>query len=100
VDKAWLGSLFFEEMHDTGLIGMILFLWVIVDLGRRAWRVLATPGRSSGRTAVGALSAGVLVMLIAYQITDASTLAFTWIQFGLMAAALRIAESRSKAVPL
>ena len=100
VDKAWLGSLFFEEMHDTGLIGMILFLWVIVDLGRRAWRVLATPGRSSGRTAVGALSAGVLVMLIAYQITDASTLALTWIQFGLMAAALRIAESRSKAVPL
>jgi hypothetical protein len=95
VDKAWLGSLFFGVMHDTGLIGMALFLWLIVELGRRAWRVLAAPVRAPASTAVGALGAGVLVMLIAYQFTDASTLAFTWVQFGLMAAALRIAEVRS-----
>jgi hypothetical protein len=93
VDKAWLGSFFFEAMHDTGLIGITLLLWLILELGRRAWRVLAAPLRSTARTPVGALSAGLLVMLIAYQFTDASKLAFTWIQFGLMAAALRIAES-------
>ena len=46
-------------------------------------------------TAVGALSAGGLVMLIAYQLTDASTLGFTWIHFGVLAAAVRIAGASS-----
>ena len=92
VDNAWLGSLFFGIMHDTGVIGMGLYLWLIFSLGRRAWRILAAPVRASTNTAVGALSAGVLVMLIAYQFTDASTLAFTWVQFGLLVAALRVAE--------
>jgi O-antigen ligase len=100
VDKAWLGSLFFQVAHDTGLIGMALFLWLIVELGRRAWRVLAAPVRTPASTTVGALSAGVLVMLIAYQFTDASTLAFTWIHFGLLAAALGIAEGRSAGLRL
>jgi hypothetical protein len=90
VGQAWLGSFFFRVVHDTGIIGMFILGWFFVNLSRRAWRVLAS--RRTGSTAVGALFAGVLVMLIAYQFTDASTLAFTWIQFGLMAAALRVAE--------
>jgi len=93
LDNAWLGSFFFGIVHDTGAIGMILFLWLIVTLGRRAWRILTAPVHAAATTAVGALSAGVLVMLITYQFTDASTLAFTWIQFGLLVAALRVAES-------
>jgi len=36
------------------------------------------------------------VMLIAYQLTDASTLGFTWIHFGMLAAAVRIAGSASR----
>src|ERR1022692_1974568 len=95
VDKAWLGSLFVGIMHDTGLIGIGIFIWFTVELGRRAWRVLAAPVRAPARTAVGALSAGVLVFLIAYQFTDASTFALTWVQFGLMGVALRLAEVRS-----
>jgi len=96
VDKAWLGSLLVGIMHDTGLVGIAIFVWFIFVLGRRAWRVLFAPVRLPARTAVGALSAGVLVMLIAYQFTDASTFAFTWIQFGLLAAALRIAEDQPR----
>jgi len=99
LDNAWLGSFFFGIVHDTGVIGMILFLWLLVELGRRVRRVLAAPVRAPATTAVGALSAGVVVMLIAYQFTDASTLAFTWIQFGLLVAALRIAEDRSASLP-
>jgi branched-subunit amino acid transport protein AzlD len=92
VDNAWLGSYFFGIVHDTGMIGMIVFLWFLISLGRRAWRVLAAPARGPTTTAVGALCAAVMVMLIAYQFTDASTLAFTWIHYGMLAAALRIAE--------
>ena len=34
-------------------------------------------------------------MLIAYQLTDASNLAFTWIQLGLLAASVRIIKGDS-----
>jgi hypothetical protein len=95
VDTAWLGSFFFGIVHDTGVIGILIFLWLIFELARRVWPVLTAPVRGSATTTVGALSAGVIVMLIAYQFTDASTLAFTWIQFGLLVAALRVAEDRS-----
>jgi O-Antigen ligase len=95
VDRAWLGSLFVGIVHDTGLVGMAIFVCFAIALGRRAWRVIAGSVRSASRTAVGALFAGLLVLLIAYQFTDASTFAFTWIEFGLMASGLRIAESYS-----
>jgi hypothetical protein len=90
VGEAWLGSLFFRVVHDTGIIGMFFFGWFMIDLGRRAWRVLWA--RGSTDVAVGALLSCAIVMVIAYQLTDASTLAFTWIHLGLLAAGIRIAE--------
>jgi hypothetical protein len=90
VGQAWLGSFFFRIVHDTGIIGMTLVGWFIMNLGRRAWRVLLM--RTSTSTAVGALLAGSIVMLIAYQLTDASTLAFTWIHLGLLSVGVRVAE--------
>jgi O-antigen ligase/polysaccharide polymerase Wzy-like membrane protein len=95
---AWLGNLFLRVIHDTGIVGMIVFGWFLIELGRGAWRVLGSSVRSQVSTAVGALSAGGLVMLIAYQLTDASNLAFTWIHFGILAAAVRIAGAGSPAV--
>jgi hypothetical protein len=93
VGEAWLGSFFFRVVHDTGIIGMFFLGWFFVNLGRRAWRALSV--RTSTNTAIGALLAGALVLLIAYQLTDASTLAFMWIHIGLLAAAVRIAEADS-----
>jgi hypothetical protein len=90
VGQAWLGSLFFRVVHDTGVVGMVLLGWFILNLARRAWRILLL--RKSTYTGVGALLAGAVVMVIAYQLTDASTLAFTWIQLGLLATGVRIAE--------
>jgi hypothetical protein len=98
VDRAWLGSLFVGIMHDTGFIGFLIFMWFTVLLFWRAWRVLGAPVRAPSRTAVGALAAGALVLLIAYQFTDASTFAFSWIQFGLLAVALRVAGDRSESL--
>jgi hypothetical protein len=92
---AWLDNLFIRVIHDTGIVGMIVFAWFLVELGRRAWRVLGSSSHNQASTAVGALSAGGLVMLIAYQLTDASTLGFTWIHFGVLAAAVRIAGASS-----
>ena len=93
VGQAWLGSFFFRVMHDTGIVGTVLLGWFIVNLGRRAWRILLK--RRSTYTGVGALLAGTVVMVIAYQLTDASTLAFTWVHVGLLATGVRIAEAES-----
>ena len=41
VGQAWLGSFFFRVMHDTGIVGTVLLGWFIVNLGRRAWRILS-----------------------------------------------------------
>jgi hypothetical protein len=71
-------------------VGMLLLGWFMINLGRRAWRVFSIG--TSSNTAIGALMAGALVLLIAYQVTDASTLAFMWIHLGLLAAAVRVAE--------
>ena len=89
---AWLGSLFVRIVHDTGFVGLAVYFWFLFHLGRRAWRILSSPSRSETDIAVGALSAGVIVMLMAYQLTDASSLAFTWIHFGMLASALGFAE--------
>lgn len=91
--EAWLGTLFFRIVHDTGVVGMVFLGWFIINLGRRAWRLLSLD--DSPYVGVGALLAGAVVMLIAYQLTDASTLAFTWIHLGLLAVGIRIAEHDS-----
>jgi O-antigen ligase len=95
VGPAWLDNLFIRIIHDTGIVGMTVFGWFMIALGRGAWRVLTSSLHDQASTAVGALSAGALVMLIAYQLTDASTLGFTWIHLGVLAAAVRIAGAGS-----
>jgi O-antigen ligase len=97
VGPAWLDNLVIRVIHDTGIVGMIAFGWFLTELGRRAWRVLKSPAlHDPSSMAVGALSAGGLVLLIAYQLTDASTLGFTWIHFGMLAAAVQIVGSASR----
>jgi O-antigen ligase len=91
VGDAWLGTLAFRILHDTGLLGSVFLGWFVLNLARRVWRVQRQ--RTSKDLAVGALSAGAVVMLIAYQLTDASTLAFTWVHLGLLTTAIRLAEA-------
>jgi len=93
--EAWLGCFFFRVLHDTGIIGTIILGWFFCNLARRVWRILSVS--KSPHIAVGALSAATIVMLIAYQLTDASTLAFMWINIGLLITAIRIAEAGSSA---
>jgi O-antigen ligase len=91
VTDAWLGTLGFRILHDTGIIGSVLLGWFVLNLALRTWRVLRQ--RRAKDPALGALAAAAVVMLIAYQLTDASTLAFTWVHLGLMVTALRLAEA-------
>ena len=97
VSQAWLGSFFVRIVHDTGIVGFFFLAWYGCNLGLRAWRVLGV--RDPTTAAIGALFAAVIVMVIAYQLTDASTLAFTWVHLGLLGAAVRIAERQQGVLP-
>jgi hypothetical protein len=91
VGDAWLGTLGFRILHDTGIVGTVLLGWFMLNMARRTWRVQRR--RRSKDVALGALSAAAMVMLIAYQLTDASTLGFTWVHLGLLTTALRFVEA-------
>ncbi|MBZ5533425.1 MAG: O-antigen ligase family protein [Acidobacteriia bacterium] len=71
-------------LHDTGAIGLAVFLWfvavVTVRAGKLAWRT-ANPE-------LAGLLLSSVVYLIAFQATDASILAFPWIHIGLIASYL------------
>ena len=75
-EGAWLGNLPVRVMHDTGVIGAaLLFGFFAIML----WRA----GRSRNPVAK-ALMAGSIVLAIAFQFTDATTLVYPWVLLGLL----------------
>lgn len=92
---AWLGNLILHLLHDSGLVGLAGFAAFLAFTGRDAARALATgastPAPPLPRAAVLALLPGLTGLFVAYQATEATWLAFTWFDLGLLAAASRLA---------
>lgn len=89
-DVGWISNSPLRILHDTGIIGLGIFLAFIVTLGRAAYRSLKVAS-SSTRVSIAALTAGLLLYAITFQATEATLLTFTWIHFGLLAAAVSVA---------
>lgn len=85
---AWVGNMIVRVLHDTGVIGTVMLLGFFGITMWRAWR--------SRDSMAKALCFGALVLLIAFQFTDATTLAYPWLLFGLMTAATQRAVDRSR----
>jgi O-antigen ligase len=86
---AWVGNLELHLLYDTGLLGLLAFFGC---LGATGWAVVHAYRRSTDpewRALLLALGAGMVVLLIAYQATEATWLAFTWVHLGLLRAAGR-----------
>ena len=97
----WVGNTPLRILHDTGIVGLAIFLMFLGFLGRAIQKAVrkAEPGT---RTALVALSAGLLLYAITFQATEATILAFTWVHLGLLAAAVKLvqlAPSTSQATP-
>jgi len=88
---AWVGNLEVRILHDTGAIGLAIFLAFLVKLLREAVKTLKQTKNWDDFRNIGALLTGWIVLLVAFQATDATTLAFPWVHLGLLAAATRIA---------
>lgn len=97
----WVGNTPLRILHDTGVVGLAIFLLFLGFLARAVQKA-ARSASSQTRTVLIALAAGLLLYAITFQATEATILAFTWVHLGLIAAAVRLVKpphSMSEASP-
>ena len=94
----WLGILPLRVLHDTGLIGLLLFAAFGVVLVRDAVRALARSADSALRILLVAHLVGVVALFMAYLVTEGMQLFFPWLLLGLFSATIRATEA-TEAVP-
>ena len=88
----WLGMLPLRVLHDTGIIGVILFTAFCVVLLRAALRALViSKDRTLRIMLVGHLVA-LSALFIAYVVTEGMQLFFPWLLIGLFASTIRAAN--------
>jgi len=87
----WVGNTPLRILHDTGVIGLTVFLLFVGSLLLTARRIIKDSSPRTGKALI-ALQAGLLLYAITFQSAEASLLAFTWIHFGLLSAAITTAQ--------
>ena len=90
----WLGNTPLRLLHDTGVVGLAVFLGF---LGSLAWRFRKVAHYSDHRTrtVLVAVMCGTIVYAITFQFTEATLLAFTWVHLGLLASGVVILEKEA-----
>jgi O-antigen ligase len=89
---AWIGNTEVRVLHDTGIVGFVVFLAFLTKLLLEV-RTGLRRGSDSMRAILIALTAGIALYAITFQATDATTLSFAWIHVGLLAAATTVVRS-------
>jgi O-antigen ligase len=87
----WVGNTPLRILHDTGVIGLTVFLLFVGSLLLAARRIIRDSSPGTG-IALIALQSGLLLYAITFQSSEASLLAFTWVHFGLLSAAVATAK--------
>jgi oligosaccharide repeat unit polymerase len=91
-NPTWVGNVTVRILHDAGLLGLAAFLGFLACLW---WKIRgALRGNRELPMLIG-ISAGALVYGVAFQSTDGTTLAFSWVHFGLLASAATVLERLS-----
>jgi len=83
--RPWIGNTVIRILHDTGVLGLVLFGLVAVSIARQAKHAIAY---GAYRTEIIALLAGCLVYAIAFMSADGTMLAFFWVHLGILASAV------------
>ena len=94
---AYISNTTLRVLHDTGIVGLAIFLIFLGALVRTAYRALGVATYST-KLSIMALSAGLLLYAITFQATEATLLTFTWMHLGLLAAAATVSLDRGKLV--
>jgi len=90
--RPWIGNTVIRILHDTGVLGLVLFGLVAVSIAKQAKHAIAY---GAYRTEIIALLAGCLVYAIAFMSADGTMLAFFWVHSGILASAVVLMNSDS-----
>jgi hypothetical protein len=85
-NPGWISNLEFHVLYDSGLVGLACWIAGIAGLIWSSGRVLLrdTESREFQWTTLGLLGA-LAALLMAFQVTEGSWLAFPWVYVGLLA---------------
>jgi O-antigen ligase len=95
----WIGNFALLALHDTGIVGLVLWggmLWSVIARGIRAAAVLRTIDQQASIHAT-ALVGAVISLLIPFLATTGFSLGYPWILIGLLGAHARLAATESEA---
>ena len=85
-EQGWIGNTEMRVLHDTGVVGLLVFILFAVSLVYRAWKAL----KLEPNPALVALLASLLVYCITFQATEGTLLAFSWVHLGLIGCAISV----------
>jgi len=91
-DQGWIGNTELRVLHDTGIVGLLVFLAFLVVLVRRSLKVLK---REFSVELLALLLSGV-VYSVTFQATEGTLLAFPWVQLGLIGCAVTLFGDQQK----
>jgi O-antigen ligase/polysaccharide polymerase Wzy-like membrane protein len=89
-DQGWIGNTEMRVLHDTGLVGLVVFVAFLVSLYRRSKSVL----KLESNPELFALLASAAVYCVAFQATEGTLLAFPWVHLGLLGCAISVSASK------
>lgn len=88
---AWIGSSVLHTLHDTGIIGLLIFVWLMLKVLLSGLKALKITEDVFFKVNLIAFIGSFLGLFIAYQVSTALWLPFPWVHLGLMIAIVRIA---------
>src|SRR5262249_54017913 len=85
-EAGWIGNTEIRIWHDTGAVGLFVFAWFVLYLIARGIRVV----RRTGNAELAGLLISSIVYFLAFQATEGTLLAFSWVHMGLLGTGIAI----------
>jgi hypothetical protein len=85
-EQGWIGNAEMRVLHDTGIVGLVVFVAFLLSLYRRSRKAL----KSESNPELVALLLSGLVYCVSFQATEGTLLAFSWVHLGLIGCAISI----------
>lgn len=85
-EDEWISNLFLSIYHDTGIIGLCIFLSILISIMIKAIHSICLSEDNIYRSVQIALLAGFILYLVSFNFTPGHTLSMFWVHLGLMLA--------------
>lgn len=89
-EHAWVSNSVVRILHDTGLIGLLLFMGLVLAGLKQIKKAILQP--AIDKIIVIALSAGCLAYAVAFMSAEGTMLSFFWVHLGLLMSACTVVK--------